>query len=41
MAEDGGGGAAASHKWFLINWEELADDPRLQGHFGDMKNKTI
>ena len=37
----GRGGAAAFHNGVLINWKELADNPRLKGNFGDMKNKTI
>lgn len=38
---DGGAGVAAFQNQVLINWKEPADDPRLKGNFGDLKNKTI
>lgn len=41
MAEDRAAAAAAFHNRVLINWKELAHDPRLKGNFGDLKNKII
>lgn len=41
MGKEGAGGVAAFHSWILINWKELADNPRLRGNFDDMDNKTI
>lgn len=36
----GAGGAPFQNRVFT-NWKEPADDPRLKGSFGDLKNKTI